>query len=91
MTKEKQNKDKLSVESLADSIQKKQKRSRTASFFKSALFRKLKSITSVPKSFCTDFKLFSVMLSSVSNINTIYSNRVSISATASLFEINTIT
>ena len=46
MTKEKQNKDKLSVESLANSIQKKQKRSRTASFFKSALFRKLKSITS---------------------------------------------
>ena len=46
MTKEKQNKDKLSVESLADSIQKKQKRSRTASFFKSVLFRKLKGITS---------------------------------------------
>ena len=52
---------------------------------------KLKAISSVPKSFCTDFKLFSVMLSSVSNINTVYSNKVSISATASLFEINTIT
>ena len=46
MTKEKQNKDKLSVDSLASGIQKMQKSTRTTSFFKSILFRKLKSIKS---------------------------------------------
>ena len=46
MTKEKQNKDKLSVDSLANGIQKMQKSTRTTSFFKSILFRKLKSIKS---------------------------------------------
>lgn len=46
MTKEKQNKDKLSVAILANNIQKKQKGSRMTSFFKSILFRKLKSISS---------------------------------------------
>ena len=46
MTKEKQNKDKLSVDALANGIQKMQKSTRTTSFFKSILFRKLKSIKS---------------------------------------------
>lgn len=46
MTKEKQFKDKLSVDVLADSIQKMQKSTRTTSFFKNILFRKLKSINS---------------------------------------------
>lgn len=46
MTIEKQNKDKLSVDSLANSIQKKQKGSRMTSFFKSVLFRKLRGISS---------------------------------------------
>ena len=44
MTKEKQFKDKLSVDALANSIQEMQKSTRTTSFFKSILFRKLKSI-----------------------------------------------
>ena len=44
MTKEKQFKDKLSVDSLANSIQEMQKSTRTTSFFKNILFRKLKSI-----------------------------------------------
>ena len=46
MTIENQNKDKLSVDSLANSIPKKQKGSRMASFFKSVLFRKLSGISS---------------------------------------------
>ena len=46
MTKEKQLKDKLSVDVLADSIQKMQKSTHTTSFFKNILFRKLKSINS---------------------------------------------
>ena len=46
MTKEKQSKAKLSVDSLANGIQKMQKSTRTTSFFKSILFRKLKSIKS---------------------------------------------
>jgi cyclopropane-fatty-acyl-phospholipid synthase len=46
MTKEKQFKDKLSVDALANSIQEMQKSTRTTSFFKSILFRKLKSIKS---------------------------------------------
>ena len=46
MTKEKQNKDKLSVDSLANGIKKMQKSTHTTSFFKSILFRKLKSIKS---------------------------------------------
>ena len=46
MTKEKQFKDKLSVDALANSIQEMQKSTRTTSFFKSILFRKLKSINS---------------------------------------------
>ena len=44
MTKEKQTKDQISVDSLANSIQKMQKGTRMTSFFKSILFRKLKGI-----------------------------------------------
>ena len=44
MTKEKHTKDQLSVDSLANSIQKMQKGTRMTSFFKSILFRKLKGI-----------------------------------------------
>ena len=44
MTKEKQTKDQISVDSLANSIQKMQKSTRMTSFFKSILFRKLKGI-----------------------------------------------
>ena len=44
MTKEKHTKDQLSVDSLANSIQKMQKSTRMTSFFKSILFRKLKGI-----------------------------------------------
>lgn len=46
MTKEKQFKDKLSVDVLANNIQKMQKSTRTTAFFKSILFRKLKGINS---------------------------------------------
>jgi cyclopropane-fatty-acyl-phospholipid synthase len=46
MTKNKQPKDRLSVDILANSIQKIQKNTRTTAFFKSILFRKLKSINS---------------------------------------------
>ena len=44
MTKEKQTKDQISVDNLANSIQKMQKGTRMTSFFKSILFRKLKGI-----------------------------------------------
>ena len=46
MTKNKQPKDRLSVDILANSIQKIQKNTRTTAVFKSILFRKLKSINS---------------------------------------------
>jgi len=46
MTKNKQSKDKLSVDALANSIPKMHKSTRITSFFKSILFRKLKSINS---------------------------------------------
>jgi len=46
MTKEKQTKDKLSVENLANSVKKMQKSTRMTAFFKAILFRKLKRISS---------------------------------------------
>ncbi len=46
MTKERQTKDKLSVDSLANSVKKMQKSTRMTSFFKVILFRKLKSLGS---------------------------------------------
>ncbi len=46
MTKERQTKDKLSVDTLANGINKIKKSIRLTSFFKSSLFRKLKSISS---------------------------------------------
>ena len=46
MTKERQTKDKLSVDALANNVKKIQKSIRMTSFFKGILFRKLKSISS---------------------------------------------
>jgi cyclopropane-fatty-acyl-phospholipid synthase len=46
MTKERQTKDKLSVENLANSVKKMQKSTRMTAFFKAILFRKLKRISS---------------------------------------------
>ncbi len=46
MTKERQTKDRLSVDALANGVKKMQKSIRMTSFFKGVLFRKLKSISS---------------------------------------------